>query len=71
MAGNNPVDVFPSAPPKFFDNGSGAKLLQPANQVALIATVITTATTGDVSTIGTRVNSIIAALQTAGIMSTT
>lgn len=70
MSGSNPVDVYPSAPPRFFDNGSGAKLLLPANQVASIATIITTATTGDVSTIGTRVNSIIAALQTAGIMAT-
>jgi hypothetical protein len=29
----NPASEFPSAPPKFVDNGSGAKLLQPNNQV--------------------------------------
>lgn len=33
----NPAAQFPSAPPKFFDNGSGAKLLQPDNQVAFLA----------------------------------
>lgn len=71
MAGNNPASQFPKAPPRFFDRGNGAKLLQPTNQVASIATIITTATTGDVATIGARVNSIIAALQTAGIMQTT
>lgn len=33
----NPASVFPSAPPRFFDRGSGAKLLQPDNQVAFQA----------------------------------
>lgn len=33
----NEVNQFPNAPPKYYDNGSGAKLLQPANQVPYLA----------------------------------
>jgi len=33
----NEVNQFPNAPPKYFDNGSGAKLLQPSNQVPFLA----------------------------------
>lgn len=33
----NPTDKFPDAAPKFMDNGSGAKLLQPDNQVPYAA----------------------------------
>lgn len=33
----NPSSEFPDAPPKFCDNGSGQKLLQPDNQVPFVA----------------------------------
>lgn len=67
MAGNNPASAFPSAPPRFFDNGTGAKLLLPDNQVASIATIATNATG---TAISVAVNAVIAALNTAGIVTT-
>lgn len=47
----NPASNFPTPPPKFFDNGSGAKLLQPSNQVAFVAnpTDLATALTASIS----------------------
>lgn len=59
---SNPASTFPSAPPRFFDRGSGAKLLQPANQVAFVA---------DPTDLPTALTAAIAlrnALVTAGIM---
>lgn len=67
MAGNNPASAFPSAPPRFFDNGAGAKLLQPDNQIASIATIATNATG---TAISVAVNAVIAALNSAGIVTT-
>jgi hypothetical protein len=66
MPGNNPASNFPTtAPPKFFDNGSGAKLLQPNNQAPLIAAPT------DLATSIVAINAIIAALVNAGIASAT
>lgn len=53
----NPAGQFPSAPPKYADNGSGMKLLQPDNQVAFVA--------NDDPDISTKLRD---ALVTAGIM---
>lgn len=59
-----------TAPPRYFDRGNGARLLQPANQSALLTTLPTTATTGNIEVMGNRINQIIASLQAAGIMKT-
>jgi len=58
----NPASIFPSAPPRFFDRGSGAKLLQPENQVAFLVSAT------DLPTAITSIDTIRTALITAGIM---
>lgn len=58
----NPASAFPSAPPIFVDRGSGAKLLQPDNQVAYSATPT------DTASLITASNAHRAALIAAGIM---
>lgn len=77
--GNNPASAFPTAPPRFFDRGNGAKLLQPANQAPLVATVVTTTpaltsygfTLAQATAMIALVNAMQAALISAGIMSAT
>lgn len=58
----NPASNFPNAPPRFFDRGNGAKLLQPQNQVALAAVPT------DTASLITAVGAHQAALIAAGIM---
>ncbi len=56
----NPASAFPSAPPRFFDQGNGAKLLQPQNQVPFVA--------DQAAYDATSFNALRNALVTAGIM---
>lgn len=56
----NPASQFPSAPPRFLDRGNGAKVLQPANQVAFVA--------DQAAYDATSFNALRNALVTAGIM---
>lgn len=61
----NPASAFPSAPPRFFDRGNGAKLLQPQNQVAYQGNL---ANDANGAAIATAVNGLRNALVVAGIM---
>lgn len=47
----NPASDFPNAPPRFLDNGSGAKVLQPSNQTPYVAnpTDLATALTASIA----------------------
>lgn len=56
----NQTDAFPLAPPRYFDRGSGAKLLQPHNQAPFVAPGAAYAQAD--------ITAIVAALVAAGIM---
>jgi len=77
----NPSNAFPTSPPKVFDDGAGAKVLQPKNMTVITTGVITTASTSTTpfgfataaqgDAIVAAVNAMYSALQSAGIVTTT
>jgi len=77
----NPSNAFPQSPPKVFDDGAGAVVLQPKNMSVITTGVITTAATStspfgfataaQADALVTAVNAMRAALISAGIVTTT